>query len=136
MEQVFAFFADARNLEALTPPWLNFRILTAGPIEMRPGAVIDYEISWRFLRMRWKTEIAEWRAHRYFVDVQTKGPYRSWHHTHAFAADGGGTRIRDTVRYEMPFGVLGRAAHRVRVRRDLERIFDYRAEKVRERLGA
>ena len=130
LDKVFSFFADARNLEALTPPWLNFRILTPGPIEMKAGAEILYQISWHFLRMRWKTEIVEWQPNRFFVDVQARGPYRSWHHTHSFAADGEGTLITDTVKYEMPFGIAGRLAHRLRVRRDLERIFDYRAAQV------
>jgi ligand-binding SRPBCC domain-containing protein len=134
-EQVFEFFADPRNLEAITPSWLNFQIATPTPIEMDQGREIDYMISWGFFRMRWKTVITHWSPPHFFVDVQRSGPYRFWEHTHTFREESGGTRMFDTVRFEMPFGLLGRIAHNLKVRKDLERIFDYRAEQISARFS-
>jgi ligand-binding SRPBCC domain-containing protein len=133
-EEVFPFFADAGNLEAITPPWLGFRVVTPRPIAMRAGTLIDYRLRLHGLPISWLTRIEEWDtdpARPRFVDLQLTGPYRLWHHTHAFRpAPGGGTLMTDTVRYALPLGPLGSLAHRVLVRRDLERIFDYRARAV------
>jgi ligand-binding SRPBCC domain-containing protein len=128
---VFAFFADAQNLEAITPPWLGFRVVTPRPIEMRAGALIEYRLRLRGVPLRWRTRIAVWDPPRRFVDVQLSGPYRLWHHTHDFEpGDDGGTVMRDTVRYALPFGPIGALAHRLVVRRDLAAIFDFRREAV------
>jgi ligand-binding SRPBCC domain-containing protein len=130
-EEVFPFFADAGNLEAITPPWLGFRIVTPRPIEMRPGALIEYRLRLHGLPLRWRTRIEEWVPSERFVDRQLSGPYRLWHHTHSFRPHPeGGTVMTDTVRYALPLGPLGSLAHALLVRRDLERIFDYRAEAV------
>ena len=134
-EEVFAFFANAANLEKLTPPWMRFEILTPAPIQMTAGTRIDYRIGWRLVRIRWHTEIVEWDPPHQFVDVQLRGPYALWHHTHSFADERGGTRITDTVRYRLPWGIIGAAAHRLMVARDLKQIFDYRAERIGELLG-
>jgi ligand-binding SRPBCC domain-containing protein len=131
----FAFFADAYNLEALTPPWLRFRILTPGPIPMEKGATIDYVLTTHRLPVRWRTEIVEWIPGRRFVDRQVDGPFRLWEHTHTFEERHDGTLIRDTVLYRMPYGALGTIAHRVVVARDLGRIFDYRRDAVDRLLG-
>ncbi|MBZ5623788.1 MAG: SRPBCC family protein [Acidobacteriia bacterium] len=140
IEKVFAFFADVRNLEAITPPWLNFRVLTPAPIRMEPGAEMEYQLAWRRFRLRWKTQITEWKPPQFFVDVQARGPYRLWEHTHSFRSEDSGTRMFDSVRYQMPFGIVGQAVHGIRVRRDLDRIFDYRAAAIgrlfREHTGA
>lgn len=135
MQDVFAFFADARNLEAITPPWLGFQILSPEPIVMAPGTLIEYRIRWHCLPMRWVTEIHCWDPPIGFMDVQLRGPYRLWEHTHCFQAVDGGTRMGDVVRYALPFGLLGRMAHAWVVKADLEGIFDYRARKVSELLG-
>jgi ligand-binding SRPBCC domain-containing protein len=130
-DQVFPFFADAHNLEAITPPWLGFRVVTPQPIEMGPGTLIEYRLRLHRLPIRWRTTIAVWDPPRRFVDVQLEGPYRMWHHAHDFeAAPDGGTLMRDTVRYALPFGPLGALAHRAVVRRDLAAIFDYRRDAV------
>ena len=126
LPEVFAFFADAANLEALTPHFLRFRIITRAPIEMRVGALIDYEISLLGVPMKWHTRIAEWQPNVRFVDEQLSGPYAYWHHTHAFEAEGNATLMHDTVNYREPFGMLGAAAHALFVARTLDRIFDYR----------
>lgn len=127
-ELVYPFFGEARNLEQITPPLLRFEVVTPEPIEMRPGTLIEYRLRLHGVPVRWRTEIREWQPPHRFVDVQLKGPYRVWHHTHTFSPDGeGGTVMRDTVRYALPFGggiALGL------VRRDLREIFDYRATAV------
>jgi ligand-binding SRPBCC domain-containing protein len=129
-DQVFEFFADAHNLEAITPPWLNFRVVTAGPIEMGPGTLIEYRLRLHRFRINWVTRIESWLPGRGFEDCQVRGPYRLWHHTHSFEPCGGGTRVRDVVRYALPLGPLGWLAHTALVRRDLERIFDFRRDAV------
>jgi ligand-binding SRPBCC domain-containing protein len=130
-EEVFPFFGDALNLEAITPPWLGFRVVTPKPIAMAPGTLIEYRLVLHAVPVRWRTTIAVWDPPHRFVDVQLSGPYAMWHHTHDFEplADGG-TLMRDTVRYALPFGPLGAIAHRVLVKRDLERIFDHRRDAV------
>lgn len=127
---VFEFFSRAQNLELLTPPFLNFQILTPPPIEMRPGALIEYRIGLAGVPMKWLTEIQEWVPTERFVDAQLRGPYRYWHHTHEFRDTEGGTQMRDCVDYELPLGPLGTLAHALMVERLLKKIFDYRVEAV------
>ncbi len=130
-EDVFPFFADAHNLEAITPPWLGFRVVTPQPIAMGAGTFIEYRLRLHGIPLRWRTRIAVWDPPRRFVDVQISGPYRLWHHTHDFETDGGGHSVmRDTVRYALPLGPLGVLAHRAVVRRDLAAIFDFRQRAV------
>jgi ligand-binding SRPBCC domain-containing protein len=129
--EVFEFFADAFNLEAITPPWLGFRIVTPRPIRMGPGTLIEYRLRLHGIPIRWLTRIETWEPGRRFIDVQVRGPYRRWHHTHSFEPDGdGGTVVRDVVRYALPLGPLGELAHRLCVARDLRAIFDYRVASV------
>jgi ligand-binding SRPBCC domain-containing protein len=135
-EEVFAFFADAHNLEAITPAWLSFRVVTPAPVEMRPGALIEYRLRLHGVPVAWLTRIEDWTPGVRFVDVQLAGPYALWHHTHEFAADGAdGTIVRDVVRYAMPWWPLGELAHALLVRRDLERIFDHRHAAVARRIA-
>ena len=128
LEEVFPFFADAANLDRLTPPWLHFRILTPRPIEMAVGARIDYRLRLRGLPIRWQSEITAWDPPHGFVDEQRRGPYRVWIHRHRFEAHRGGTLVTDDIRYAVPGGLL---ADRLFVRRDLRRIFDYRTDQLR-----
>jgi ligand-binding SRPBCC domain-containing protein len=130
LDVVFDFFSDAANLKVLTPPWLGFEILTPTPLEMTKGTRIAYRVRWRIISMQWLTEIVEWDPPHRFVDVQLRGPYSQWHHTHEFSPYEGGTRMIDIVRYRLPLGVLGRAVHRLAVARDLIAIFDYRAQRI------
>ena len=131
---VFPFFADPRNLEAITPPLLRFRLLTPEPVAMGAGTFLQYALRLHGVPVRWDTLIQEWEPPDRFVDVQVRGPYRLWHHTHELLAlDGGaGTLMRDTVRYALPFGVLGEIARRAVVRPDLDAIFDFRRSRVPE----
>uniref|UniRef100_Q01V94 Cyclase/dehydrase n=1 Tax=Solibacter usitatus (strain Ellin6076) TaxID=234267 RepID=Q01V94_SOLUE len=133
--EVFPFFADARNLETITPSWLNFQILTPQPIAMRVGVILDYRLRWHGLPIVWKTEIVEWKAPQSFTDLQIRGPYRLWRHVHTFAAEAGGTRVTDHVTYELPLGLLGELARVIMVRRDLERVFDFRANAIKALLS-
>jgi hypothetical protein len=136
LDEVFAFFGDARNLEELTPPWLGFQTLTPGPIEMAVGTKIRYRLGVHGIPVTWTTEIRRWEPPFRFVDIQLSGPYRLWHHTHRFESVSGGTLMTDVVRYRLPFGVLGDALNALLVRRDLKRIFDYRNERVENRFGS
>ena len=134
-ERAFEFFTDASNLEAITPPWLDFKVVTPAPVEMREGVLIEYRLKLHRLPVRWRTRIVSWDPPVRFVDIQLRGPYALWEHTHGFEPDGEqAVVIRDRVRYALPFGALGRLAHAAFVRRDLERIFDYRQRAVAERL--
>lgn len=132
LETTFAFFADAGNLQRLTPPWLDFAILTPQPIPMGGGTIIDYRIRVRGVPVRWRTEIAEWHPPYRFVDRQVRGPYRLWHHTHTFTEVEGGTLVEDAVRYR-PLG--GALVHGLFVRRDLDRIFRFRQEQILSLFG-
>src|SRR4051794_11815517 len=135
-DDVFPFFADAGNLGATPPPWLGFSVTTPRPIAMHVGTIIEYRLRLHGLPIRWLTQIEDWEPGVRFVDRQLRGPYALWHHTHEFEADSaGGTVMRDTVRYALPFGPAGAAAHALFVRRDLGRIFDFRALEVARRIG-
>lgn len=122
LDRTFAFFADAANLDALTPPWLRFRIVTPMPVRMQAGAEIDYQITLRGIRIPWRSRIEVWEPGRRFVDTQVFGPYRWWRHDHCFAPAAGGTWVVDHVEYVPRLRWLTAAM----VRRDLERIFAYR----------
>jgi ligand-binding SRPBCC domain-containing protein len=132
---VFPFFADARNLERLTPSWLSFRILTPMPIRMQVGAKIDYRIGLRGIPVRWRTNIARWEPPHAFVDEQVRGPYAIWHHTHTFTPSDGGTALGDEVVMRPKGGPLASVLMKLFVKRDVERIFRYRAEVLTEQFG-
>ncbi|HEU0034688.1 MAG TPA: SRPBCC family protein [Kofleriaceae bacterium] len=133
--EVFAFFADAANLERITPPFLGFQILTPRPIAIRAGTLIDYRIRLHGIPLTWQTRIEHYIPEDHFVDVQLRGPYRTWRHLHEFVVVPGGTEIRDTVDYELPLGPLGSLAHALFVKRQLATIFDYRRRIITELFG-
>lgn len=129
--ETFAFFSDARNLEALTPPFLKFRILTPSPIHMSEGTMIDYRIVLHGVPIKWRTLIETWAPEEKFVDTQLSGPYALWRHTHTFADTGDGrTIMKDHVEYAIPFGPLGRIVHGLFVHASIQQIFDFRAEMI------
>ncbi len=133
--EVFEFFADAGNLERITPPELNFHIITPQPIEIGKGTLIDYKLRLRGLPITWKTEITQWNPPFDFVDTALKSPYRQWIHLHTFEeTSDGGTLMTDLVRYRLPLEPLGDLAHFF-VRRELEYIFDYRYKVIEEVFG-
>lgn len=136
IERAFAFYGDTHNLERITPPLLRFEVITPRPIEMGAGTLIEYRLRLHRVPVRWQTRIETWEPPRRFVDVQIKGPYSLWEHTHNFTEDGpGATLIEDRVRYSIPFGPLGELADRLLVQRDLRQIFDYRRDAVERELG-
>jgi len=129
IDEVFAFFSDASNLERITPRFLRFRIVTPLPIAMREGALIDYRLRLHGVPIRWRTLISAWEPTRRFVDEQLRGPYRLWRHEHTFEDRGGSTLVRDRVEYAHWGTALG---ERLMVRPSLERIFAYRTERTAE----
>jgi ligand-binding SRPBCC domain-containing protein len=131
VDRVFAFFADASNLESISPPFLHFRLLTPR-VEMRRGATLDYRLRLRGVPFRWRTEITVWEPESRFRDEQRRGPYRYWRHSHLFRAERGGTIVEDGVDYDVPGGD---AVHQLLVGPDLIRIFTYRQERLREIFG-
>ena len=135
IERVFAFFADAGNLEVMTPAWLHFRILTALPLTIEKGTLIDYRLRLHGVPILWRSEITVWEPPYRFVDEQRRGPYRTWIHEHRFRVerqpDGRPIVVAsDRVRYAVPGG---RLVNRLFVARDLRRIFAYRAARLQER---
>lgn len=140
LELLFPFFADAHNLERITPPFLRFEVLTPAPIPMAVGTLIDYRIRLHGLPIRWRTRIADWQPGRGFVDEQLSGPYRQWHHVHRFVeqrrGDVLGTLCTDEVTYRVPGGPLSPLVQRLFVGGDVERIFRYRGEQLAALFGA
>jgi ligand-binding SRPBCC domain-containing protein len=133
--EVFDFFSKAANLALLTPPAMGFTMLTPEPIEMRAGTLLDYRLRVRGVPMHWRSRIEQWEPEVRFVDRQMKGPYKLWLHTHEFESVPGGTKVKDSVRFELPFGRIGELGGLALVERDLGRIFDYRRETVARLLG-
>jgi ligand-binding SRPBCC domain-containing protein len=135
LDEVFGFFAEAGNLERITPPWLSFQVLTPEPVQMAPGALIDYRLRLHGVPLGWTSQIEVWEPGRQFVDRAIRGPFSLWHHRHRFSASGEGTIVSDEVHYAPPFGALGEIAERLIVARDLDRIFAHRRESVTRLLG-
>lgn len=130
--EVFAFFADAANLERITPPELNFHIITPQPIDIKKGALIDYQLKLRGIPLTWKTEITDWNPPHSFVDTALRSPYKQWIHLHMFEeGESGETIMRDIVRYRLPFEPFGDIAH-FYVKKELAYIFDYRRKVIEE----
>ena len=134
LEEVFPFFENPENLEKLTPSNLGFEILTPKPIAMNAGAVIDYVVRPFGFPVRWRTLIESYDPPHRFTDLQQKGPYAYWHHTHYFERENGGTRMTDVVRYRLPFWPLGLLALPL-VRRELDKIFDFRGKAIAAAFG-
>jgi uncharacterized protein len=135
-EELWPFFCDARNLEDITPPFLHFEVLGMSTPEIGAGTLIDYRLALNGIPIRWRTRIDVWEPPRRFVDLQERGPYALWHHTHDFVPLGTGTLMRDTVRYRLPFGWPGALAGGCKVDADVQRIFDYRSRRIDERFAA
>ena len=133
--EVFSFFSNAFNLERLTPPFLNFKILTPAPIDIQTDTIIEYRIKLFGIPMYWRTRILDFEPEDSFVDSQERGPYTLWHHTHTFEETDDGTLMKDIVLYRLPLGPLGRLAHFLFVRRTLKRIFSYRRDALADLMG-
>lgn len=135
LDAVFDFFSRAENLERITPPSLRFSVLTPLPVAMGPGTLIEYRLRLLGVPFGWLTEITAWEPGRRFVDVQRRGPYRLWEHEHRFEAEGGATRMADTLRYLPPGGPLASGIDRLFVHGQVEEIFRYRAQAIRREFG-
>jgi uncharacterized protein (TIGR01777 family) len=135
IDEAFAFFGDAQNLELLTPPHLRFKVLGSSTNSLEAGTLIDYKLQLHGIPFRWQSLIGEWNPVTDFSDTQIRGPYKKWHHTHTFIEQDGGTLIRDHALYQLPFGVPGDTVGYFLVKKDLEKIFSYRFAKVRELFG-
>jgi ligand-binding SRPBCC domain-containing protein len=132
IDNVFEFFSDAANLDAITPPWVHFEIVTPTPLKIREGSLIDYKLRIRGIPIKWRTRINVWNPPHRFVDEQIRGPYRQWIHEHTFEARDGGTFVRDKVSYAVPFDWL---VHRLLVKPDIARIFRFRQDMLVKRFA-
>lgn len=133
---VFPFFADEKNLESLTPPFLNFKVLGKSSEAINEGTLIDYQLHLHGVPLKWRSRIEQWEPNQKFVDLQLKGPYRKWHHTHEFIAFGGGTLLRDRVLFRLPLGFFGSLIVGSKVQKDILNIFAYRRSRMGELLDA
>ncbi len=134
IQEVFKFFSDASNLEKITPPWLGFQVLAQSSSEIKIGTTIDYRLKIHGIPIRWRTEISSWNPPREFTDIQLKGPYHTWKHTHRFSELRNGTLMEDRVLYKLPMGFLGKAVAGSYVKKDVAKIFKYRNTKIYELL--
>lgn len=136
-DEVFPFFADAFNLEAITPGWLRFRVVTPPPISITEGTQIDYRLRLHGVPIRWRSLISDWRPPHRFVDSQLIGPYAHWVHTHRLTDTPGGVVASDHVAYRVRGGpVIHRIAAAALANRDLLAIFEYRIQAIRDMLNS
>lgn len=134
IEEVFSFFSRPENLQTITPPWLDFRVVESPPA-LAVGSLIRYRLRVHGMPIQWTSEIIVWDPPYRFVDRQLSGPYALWHHEHSFSVRQGGTVIRDFVTYALPLGDLGQLAHTLFVKRDVQSIFDFRAEIMQQKFA-
>ena len=137
VEKAWDFLSDPGNLKTITPDYMGFKILEGAEEKMYAGQIIKYTVTPVLgIPLGWVTEIMHVRDNEYFVDEQRFGPYRLWHHKHFIKAISGGVEMIDIVDYKLPFGILGRIAHPLFVKRQLNQIFNYRYNKLIELFGA
>jgi len=130
IEKVFSYFSNPANLQEITPKYLNFNIKTQPPFNMSAGQLFEYRLRVRGIPINWTSLISSYDPPYGFIDEQIKGPYSTWHHTHTFKSQDGGTLIVDEVQYSLPFGFIGRIVHYLWVKRDLAAIFKYRQKVI------
>lgn len=132
VEKVFSFFSDEKNLEILTPPWLQFKVLQKSTPQIEEGTLIDYRLKLKNIPFKWQSKIIDWVPNEKFVDTQTKGPYQYWHHTHTFEPLRNGTLMVDRILYRVPLKAFGDLLTSHQVSKDIKKIFQYRKEKIEE----
>ena len=137
LEKAWAFFSRPQNLEKITPNYLSFEIITPHENTIYEGQIIAYQIKPLLgISVEWVTEITHVKELNYFIDEQKIGPYRLWHHEHRFKTVLGGVEVSDTITYKMRYGLVGELIHKIKVKNDLEKIFDYRSAKLIEIFGS
>lgn len=136
--EAWDFFSQPDNLGKITPPYMNFKILSRSDAgEMYPGMIITYRLSPLFnFTVKWATEITQIKEHRYFIDNQIQGPYKIWHHEHHFKEINNGTEMRDVLFYDVPFGFIGQILHKIFIQKRVQEIFDFRETKIKELFGS
>lgn len=132
VEEVFAFFSEAKNLEKITPPYLHFSILKTSTESIEKNTLIDYRLKLHGMPFKWKTLINDYVKNEFFIDEQVKGPYKLWVHTHSFIPENNGTRINDHITYKIPFGYIGNLLLKQYINNDLNKIFEYRKKIIEE----
>ena len=132
LEKVFDYFSDEKNLEELTPPLLNFRVVNKSTKNIQEGTKINYKLKIRGFPSKWTSLITNWKPRSEFADVQIKGPYDKWYHRHLFKNLAGGVLLEDKVVYRLPFSRFGSNILNWLIRKDIETIFNYRRNKIRE----
>ena len=135
IEEIFPFFAEAKNLEKITPPHLRFHIVGMNTETINKGTLIDYKLQLYGVPFKWKTKISEFEPNKMFIDEQLKGPYSKWVHLHTFEQINGGTLLKDLVHYRIPMGALGKILLGRFIRKDIEKIFNYRKSVIAELFG-
>lgn len=135
ISEVFEFFKDAKNLEEITPQYLNFKIVGMNTKEVQKDSIIDYNLKLHGIPFSWKTKISEFVENEMFIDEQMKGPYKKWVHTHLFIEQNGGTLIKDSVSYIIPLGIIGKSLLGKFIRSDIDKIFNYRKQVISKRFG-
>lgn len=136
MQEAWEFLSSPANLSVITPPHMGFEILSGGDVAMYPGQIIQYKVSpFPGITTRWVTEITHVKEGEYFVDEQRFGPYALWHHKHFIKECEGGVIMEDLIDYKLPFGILGQMGHGILVKKQLNKIFDYREKKLQELFG-
>jgi ligand-binding SRPBCC domain-containing protein len=137
IREAFDFFSNPHNLERLTPDLVHFQFLTPPPERVSPGTILEYRLRLYGIPVKWRTRIESVEAPTRFVDVQEKGPYAMWRHTHSFRElDANHTESQDLVEFAMPLGMLGEVAYRLLVAGSLRQIFDYREAALRRLFSA
>jgi ligand-binding SRPBCC domain-containing protein len=134
IKEVFHYFSNPENLQKITPKYLNFKIKNDPLLEMKKGQIFKYQLRVRGIPINWTSLISSYHPPYSFIDEQIKGPYSSWHHTHTFKEENGGTTIIDEVKYTLPLGFIGKIINSIWVKRDLNSIFKYRQKMIEKTL--
>lgn len=134
IEKVFDFFAEAKNLERITPEYLNFRITYQSTKKITQKTIFKYKLKVHGMPVSWKTEIINWKHNELFTDYQMKGPYKVWYHTHYFYQLGNGTLMVDDVKYLLPMRFIGELFGLWLVKKDVPDIFKFRAQEMKKYL--
>lgn len=135
-DTIWDFISNPANLSVITPPEMGFKTLSGDGREMFPGQIIHYTITPLFgIKMQWVTEIKHVQNRKFFIDEQRFGPYKFWHHKHFLREIDGGAEMEDIVHYIVPLGIFGRMAHRLLVKPNLDKIFEFRKKKLAALFG-